>query len=99
VAARESSLLSPSGSKAGKAHRVPISSQEAFFLPGGVQGAGRDEKALLSAFHTCQGELEPALAPGERQGCNTLKQKNALQGLRETQEMSLLRPRSDPPFK
>jgi hypothetical protein len=43
VAARESSLLSPSGSKAGKAHRVPISSQEAFFLSGRVKSReGRD---------------------------------------------------------
>ena len=41
MAARESSLLSPSGSKAGKAHRVPISSQEAFFLSGRVFGSGR----------------------------------------------------------
>ena len=56
VAARESSLLSPSGSKAGKAHRVPVSSQEAFFPSGRVKGAGRDEKAPSTAFHTGQGE-------------------------------------------
>jgi hypothetical protein len=48
VAARESSLLSPSGSKAGKAHRVPISSQEAFFLGRkGPESMWRDEKRLL----------------------------------------------------
>ena len=65
----------------------------------------RSEKSLLRRSRNAgkrlfagQGEQEPALAPGERQGCNTLKQKNAFQGLRETQEMSLLRPRSNPPF-
>jgi hypothetical protein len=63
VAARESSLLSPSGSKAGKAHRVPISSQEAFFLSGRVQEQGGMRKPLLLPFIRARAGREPALAP------------------------------------
>jgi hypothetical protein len=63
VAARESSLLSPSGSKAGKAHRVPINGKEAFFfVRKGPRGAERTGKRLLCRlyrlFHRCRRSID-----------------------------------------